>query len=95
MGKPTVFAGVEETFLPWRTRLENYVINTYPEMREVLEWAEDHETQIDDMSLVPFYDPNDPDYVEDLEQKQGELFTGTAAALREGGLRHRHQQQQR
>ena len=46
LGKPSMFSGDAEQYLPWRHRMTAYVCSIYPELREVLEWCEEREKSI-------------------------------------------------
>ena len=47
IGKPTYFdSKEEERFLPWKTRIANFVGNRFPDMVQALDWAEEQITPI-------------------------------------------------
>eukprot|EP00435_Cladocopium_sp_Y103_P010276 s4537_g2.t1 len=75
LGKPSMFSGEAEQFLPWRHRMTSYICLTYPDLREVLEWCEEREKSITGEELRrAFGDLADAlDQVSDLEEKSREL----------------------
>ena len=36
LGKPNSFSGNEEKFLPWKIRLENFIVNMFPDLAPAL-----------------------------------------------------------
>ena len=74
LGKPSNFQGNEEKFLPWKIRMENYIVNVFPDMAPVLTWAEEHEepSLYEDITTA-FGDDQDVDYVEEVGDKQQQI----------------------
>ena len=76
IGKPTLFKGSEEKFLPWKIRFENFLTNTFPDIAEVLEWAEERDTTITPTEVHNAYCIEGAvDFVPRLMEKQQQLFT--------------------
>ena len=76
IGKPGVFKGAEEHFLPWKTKVENFIVNVFPDLAEALEWAEEKEGECTDAEIRTLYeDPNSLDHLPQVQDKQHQLFT--------------------
>ena len=75
LGKPSVYSGEAEQFLPWRHRMSSYICSVYPDLREVLEWCEESEKSISSEELnKAFGDEADAiDQVSNLAEKSSEL----------------------
>lgn len=46
LAKPEKFTGDEMGWLYWKTRAESFVTSVFPEMKAVLEWAEEQDVEI-------------------------------------------------
>ena len=60
LARPDKFEGKEEMFLHWRTKLESFVTSVYPEMEQVLTWAEEEENEIDAALVLATWGPTNP-----------------------------------
>ena len=63
LARPDRFEGKEELFLHWRTKLEAFVTSVYPEMEQVLTWAEEEENEIDAALVLATWGPTNPTQV--------------------------------
>eukprot|EP00973_Karenia_brevis_P023870 3290799-Karenia_brevis.AAC.1 len=53
IGKPQSFDGrSEERFLPWKTRIANFIGAVFPEFLPALDWAEEQSRPIQQSELV-------------------------------------------
>lgn len=60
LAKPDKFTGGEDQFLYWKTRMEAFVTSVFPEMDEVLEWAEERDVEVDAPSIAAAFGSINP-----------------------------------
>ena len=76
LGKPNSFSGNEKKFLPWKIRLENFIVNVFPDLAPALTWAEEYEEAIIDVDVTnAFGDAEDVDFIPDIFDKQQQLYS--------------------
>ena len=74
--KPSSFNGTEASFLPWKTKLELFVCNVFPDMAGALEWAEEHVGEITETSIqAAFGNAQLEDHIPNVGEKQQQLYT--------------------
>ena len=76
LAKPDKFSGSEENFLYWRTRIESFLVAAVPELEEVLEWAEEFDTEINRADVVAAWGDLNPSHktVEGIEQLDAQVY---------------------
>ena len=78
LGKPHNFNGKEtDKFLPWSIKTRNYVLGVFPELRPVLEWAEERDAAIQQADIDEAFGhaADDLERVPDIEVLNGQLYT--------------------
>eukprot|EP00438_Fugacium_kawagutii_P020302 Skav211652 [mRNA] locus=scaffold1290:312904:315642:- [translate_table: standard] len=76
LARPDRFTGSEEHFLYWKTRMEAFITSVFPEMDDVLEWAEERDTEVDDPALAAAFGDVNPSHkaVPDLGSINQQLY---------------------
>ncbi len=77
LGKPQVFKNDEDKFQAWAIKIKGYVLGIYPDLRDAMAWAAELTDRITEIDLDAAYgdSADDVDKVEDLENKDGQLYT--------------------
>ena len=77
LGKPGNFTGQQDKWLSWSTKTRNYVLGVFPELRPVLEWAEEKAGEISSDDIDESFGElaDDSDTIPGVADLDGQLYT--------------------
>ena len=82
IGRPDKYNGKDfDAFLPWSVKTSGFISGVYSEFKEALVWAQEFEKEIEDDDIGKAYgmEADDVDRIEDLQQKEQQLYTALLA----------------
>eukprot|EP00435_Cladocopium_sp_Y103_P038376 s510_g10.t1 len=76
LAKPERFSGKEEQFLYWRTRVEAFITSVFPELEDVMLWAEEFDGVITGADVRAAWGAANPTHetVDDVESKSTQVY---------------------